>query len=262
MKTTHIIVILINIIFLFNIISCHKLPNYFKCAHSTVEENNPLPNRVVETPVNQNGERRRRINDDDTTDSDEFKEFNIHLDLTNIKYEIELLGLKEHEEFFVSSMEKAVSVLKKLLKVKPLREEYQLEDRDFETLNITKWNTSLFGTEARIKGKSFRTENIDLVIFGKFEDLGESTLATASARAFQNTTIRRGQPYIGVVKINKNVNYLLPNSKIYFESILVHEFTHILGFSKKFFLFFYKSLDYKNDKYGIICYYLNSPNFL
>ena len=86
------------------------------------------------------------LNDDDTTDSDEFKEFNIHLDLTNIKYEIELLGLKEHEEFFVSSMEKAVSVLKKLLKVKPLREEYQLEDRDFETLNITKWNTSLFGT--------------------------------------------------------------------------------------------------------------------
>ena len=262
MKTKHSIVILINIIFLFNIISCHKLPNYFKCAHSTVEENNPLPNRVVETPVNQNGERRRRINDDDTTDSAEFQEFNIHLDLTNIKYEIELLGLKEHEEFFVSSMEKAVSVLKKLLKVKPLQEEYQLEDQDFVTLNITKWNTSLFGTQARINKKSFRTENIDLAIFGKFEDLGESTLATASARAFQNTTIRRGQPYIGVVKINKNVNYLLPNSKIYFESILVHEFTHILGFSKKFFQDYYNSLYTETDKYGIMRYYLKSDKLL
>ena len=260
MKAKHSIVILINIIFLFNLISCHKLPNYFKCMHSTDEENNPLPNRVVETPVNQNGEQRRRV--DDTTDTDEFKEFNIYLDLTNIEYEIGLLGLKEHEDFFISSMQKAVDVLKSLLKVKPLREEYQLNDHDFQILNISKWDTEKFGTNASKSGKSFKTEDIDLAIFGKFEDLGESTLATASARAFQNTTIRRGQPYIGVVKINKNVNYLLPNSKIYFQSILVHEFTHILGFSKKFFEDYYQSLVYKKDKYGINRYYLNSSILL
>ena len=256
MKFKRNIVILFNIIFLINLINCHRQPPLFKCQHSDQDENDPLPNRVVELSVKEKEERKRRIAEND------FKDFNIYLDLENVLYEIEQLGLEKHKDFYINSMNKAVSVLKSLLKVKPLQEEYQLIDEDFAKLKISKWNTSLFGTEAKNKHITLRSAGIDLVIFGQFEDLGDQTLATASARAFQNTTVNRGQPYIGVVKINKNIDYLLPNSELYFQSILVHEFTHILGFSKKFFQEYYGTLVEKVDEYGINRYYLNSPILL
>ena len=260
MKTKHNIIFLLNVIFLISLINCHKQPPLFKCQHSDQDENNPLPNRVVELSVKEKEEHKRRINA--KTDADGFKEFNIYLDFENILYEIEQLGLQKHKDFYINSMNKAVSVLKSLLRVKPLKEAYQLIDEDFKTLNILKWNTNLFGTEAKKNEKTLLSENIDLVIFGQFDNLEDQTLATASARAFQNTTENRGQPYIGVVKINKNIDYLLPNSELYFQSILVHEFTHILGFSKKFFQEYYHNFVEKEDEYGIMRYYLTSSHLL
>ena len=169
--------------------------------------------------------------------------------------------MEAHEDFYINSMQKAVSVLKKLLKVKPLEKDYQLSTHNLrDELNLTKWNTEIFGDEAT--GKSFHNSNIDLVIFGQFADLDDSTLATASARGFQDGDVNKGQPYIGVVKINKNINYTLPNSEIYFQSVLVHEFTHILGFSKTFFEDYYHNIYTKTDENGLMRYYLNSSKVL
>ena len=93
-------------------------------------------------------------------------------------------------------------------------------------LNIHAWNKEIFGTQAYTNGKNFKNQNIDLAIFGKLADLGDLTLAKASARCYQNFTTESGevltnepgygQPYVGVVQINKNINYNLPNSKEYF----------------------------------------------
>ena len=54
-----------------------------------------------------------------------------------------------------------------------------------------------------------------------------TTLANAGARyTFPDTK----QPLIGVVNINTKVDYSKIKSKEYFQSIIIHEFTHILGF--------------------------------
>ena len=260
MKLKLNIVILFNIIFLFNLINSHKQPRLFKCVHNNEDENNPIHNKGIELTVKQKEERRRRISGE--TDSDGFKDFKIYLDLENVKYEIKQLHLEAHEQFFINSMQKAVSVLQSLLRVKPLEKDYQLTNQNLAELNLTKWNQDIFGDQAIANQKSFDTEDIDLVIFGQFADLGESTLATASARGFQEEGTNIGQPYLGVVKINKNIDYALPNSEIYFQSILVHEFTHILGFSKKFFEEYYHNIYTKRDDDGLMRYYLNSSKVL
>ena len=113
MKLKLNIVILFNIIFLFNLINSHKQPRLFKCVHNNEDENNPIHNKGIELTVKQKEERRRRISGE--TDSDGFKDFKIYLDLENVKYEIKQLHLEAHEQFFINSMQKAVSVLQSLL---------------------------------------------------------------------------------------------------------------------------------------------------
>ena len=272
MKVINQVVILFNFILIFNIINCQlKLPSLFKCEHNIKEEQNPLPNVEVKTSNKEKEDRRRRISGEG--DSVEFKEFNIFLDLENIKNDIKTYHLEAHEEFFTSSMQKAVDVLKSLFKVRPLQKEYALSDANFGQLKIAKWDRTIFGDEAQRNDKTFQTVGIDLAIFGMLTgDLGDSTLATASAKAFQNLTeadgsvlnngIGDGQPYVGVVKINRKIDYTLPNSKEYFQAILVHEFTHILGFSKNFFEKYYKNIVTSPDSHGIMRSYLNSPKLL
>ena len=247
MKAIKNLIFLLQIILIVNLIHCqNKKPPLYKCEHYEEEKINPLPNHIVENP-------KRRMDD---VDEDGFKEFNIYFDLENIKNDIKTNGLEEHEEFFIRSIEKAVSTLKSLLRVKPLENNYVIFEEDFEKLNISKWDTSKINEETGLK-----TQGIDLAIFGSIENLGsDQTLATATARAFDQPS---GQPYIGVVKINKNINYSLKNSEYYFQAILVHEFTHILGFSKYFFEKFHK--DYyilKTDKNGIQRSYLSTPKLM
>ena len=62
------------------------------------------------------------------------------------------------------------------------------------------------------------TLKIDLVIFGKIESLDDSTLASASGMGFD----RKGQPFLGLVKINKNVDYSKEKSQEYFQTIVLH----------------------------------------
>ena len=127
------------------------------------------------------------------------------------------------------------------------------------SLNIQVWDQTKFGTSAINKQNSFQKLGIDLAIFGTLMNLPSSTLATASAQLYQPND---GQPYLGIVKINKNIDYSKPNSQIYFESILVHEFTHILGFSHHFFSTYLKKIEYKVDDDGINRIYLTSPKLL
>ena len=62
--------------------------------------------------------------------------------------------------------------------------------------------------------------------------MGDNILASAGARYIDN---ENGQPLIGVININKDINYTKLNYLHYFQGIMLHELTHILGFSNKFF---------------------------
>ena len=157
-------------------------------------------------------------------------------------------------------MTEVVNALKSLLKVKPLEGAYYLRDEDFQKLGISKQNTEIF-EDGDFNIKNFQNKEIDLAIFGIITDLDELTLASANARAFQLEGNNKGQPYVGVVSINGNIDYSLKNSKEYFKHILIHEFTHILGFRKYFFETFYHNYYTKEDK-GILRSYLNSTKLL
>ena len=234
-----------------NAINCQiKRQPLFKCEHNDYDETHPLPNRLVKQDVSS-----KRRNEGEETP--EFEDFNIYLDFANLEEDMKKLNMESQKDFFENAMKKAVDTLTTLLKVKPLahrndEEGYNLADEDLKKLNLTKWNESLFGNGSIANKKTFQNQGINLAIFGTLTTLSSSTLATANAQAYQSGN---GQPYVGLVKINKDVDYSKPNSDVYFESILVHEFTHILGFSKHFFSISDRMFE-QNDKYGINRIYL------
>ena len=260
MKSNQQIILFFFIIFISSVVKCKYSQPLYKCQHNTKVDQNPLPNFIAKVSNEQKKNQRRRIESE--LDSDGFKKFNIYLDFANLKDEIASNGLSEYEEIFISSMEKAKNVLESLLKVKPLQFPYILNDQNFVQLEINNYNREYFGDEAVNNGKNFQSLGIDLAIFGTLVDLDSKTLATANARAYQNSTTCNGQPYIGIVRINKNIDFSLPNSKEYFQVILIHEFTHIIGFSTHFFQTYYKNIFSKTDNFGITRYYLNSTKLL
>ena len=262
MKSTKNFLFLLHIIFIFNFITCEKNLPLFKCEHKNDEGINALPNRVAEISPKQKESQKRRINGE--IDSEGYKDFNIHLDTKNILKNIEDKNLNAYKDFFIDSMNKVISAIKSLLKVKPLQEVYYVSDEDLTKLGLSAWDTEVFGTAAYNNGKTFQSQNIDLAIFAMLTDLGESTLASATANGFQRTETNKGQPYIGLVKININskIDYSLPNAKEYLQTTLIHEFTHILGFSKHFFEEYYHNIVTKPDKFGISRSYLNSAKLL
>ena len=83
MKSTKNFLFLLHIIFIFNFITCEKNLPLFKCEHKNDEGINALPNRVAEISPKQKESQKRRINGE--TDSEGYKDFNIHLDTKNIK---------------------------------------------------------------------------------------------------------------------------------------------------------------------------------
>ena len=89
--------------------------------------------------------------------------------------------------------------------------------------------------------------------------MDKSTLASAGPRYTDPDTNR---PVIGVVNINTKVDYSKINSDHYFQTIILHEFTHALGFLYDYFKDTYKNIFTKKDADGIVRTYINSPKVL
>ena len=79
--------------------------------------------------------------------SNNFKEFNISLDLNNLYYEIDYYSLQTMKNFFVSGLTKAKTTLEKLLKVRQLNYDFVFKDSDISGLKMKKWDTNLIGTK-------------------------------------------------------------------------------------------------------------------
>lgn len=112
------------------------------------------------------------------------------------------------------------------------------------------------------KKKGLADLGIDLYIFVRFGDdkeLGDSTLASAGAKYMDRDS---GQPIVGVVTINREVDYFKKNSARYFEGIILHEFTHILGFDKYYFKHYFHNYITKIDNNEIEGAYINSKKVL
>ena len=192
----------------------------------------------------------RRLNDG------EFKDFHIYLDLINIKKDIQKYHLEQYENLFINALNKAVKTLETLLKVKKLNDGYKFSDEGITNILIEDWNKSMIGTNA----SDSKTLGIDLFIFGRLDDnMDNFTLASAGPRYLEETT---GQPLVGVVNINTKVNYSKINSQEYFQSIIIHELTHVLGFLNSHFTDYYHNVFSMVDENGINRTYINSSNVL
>ena len=241
-----------NILFLLYIINeCFNLekPKLFRCGFND-EKDKPIYLKGYK-PINKtNNLFKRRL------DPDGFKDFQIYLDVKNVERDIRIYALDDYHDLLINSMKKAVETLQALLRVKPLTAEYYFYDNQIEEdLKIKEWDKNIVGTTATLSGKTMASLDIDLIIFGTIETLSSGTLASASARF---TDPDNGQPVIGIVKINKEVDYSKEKSQEYFQAIVLHEFTHILGFNIQNFEEWYHNVITKEDDFGIMRTYIIS----
>ena len=230
------------IIQIFLIKNCFSLerPKFYRCGFDD-EKVEPIILKGY-NPVNKTSNLYKR-----RLDSDGFKDFNIYLDVKNVENDIKLNGLDSYHDLFINSMKKAVETIQALLKVRPPDKEYLFTDDHIKALNIKEWDRSKIGDAANLKGVTMNSLGIDLIILGTIETLENSTLASAGAQYSQND----GKPLIGLVKINKEVDYSKEKSQEYFQAIVFHEFTHILGFSINNFKKFYHNVFTKEDDFGV-----------
>ena len=251
-------IILTYFLFCYILINCDnsqkQKKNKFKCNADRIESE-PIPaNNFL--PYPKHLKKKRGL------DGDGFKDFNIYLDLYNFYYEAGEYNIYENiQQLFVKGMTKAVETIKSLLRVKPIQINYVFTDEQIKKMSIYYWNKTNIGNETSNLNLGFVDIGIDLFIFVRFgnkTELGENTLASAGARFFDKNT---NQPLIGVVNINREIDYLIENSLEYFQTTILHEFIHILGFSNYFFLknhnVFIKADIYNNNRS-----YLNSTKLV
>ena len=130
---------------------------------------------------------------------------------------------EEIKSLFHTGMTKAIEILKDLLKVKPVKN-YKFSNDQINDI-ITSWNQEKIGDSVG----GMVDVGIDLFIFVKLGnnlDMGEYNLAKAEILYISDT----GQPLIGLITINKDIDYSKENSLEYFESIILHQFIHIIDF--------------------------------
>ena len=111
----------------------------------------PLPSKHF-IPIKKD---KRKLNDDD------FKEFNIFLDLINIKKDIVKYKLEKYQDLIINSLNKGVETLKSLLKVKKLEGSHYFTDQQIKNLSIEDWNKTVIGSNVNEHNKDF---GIDLFI--------------------------------------------------------------------------------------------------
>ena len=239
------------LLFIINYITSLERPKLYKCGFDDKREE-PILYKIYK-PINKTNNLYKRKLDDDG-----FKDFNIYLDVKNVENDIKIYNLDSYHDLFINSMKKAVQTLQTLLKVKPHDNEYFFENKDITDLNIKEWDENKIGSQAKKDGKSMYSLGIDLVIYGTIETLDGATLASASAKY----SAPNGQPLIGLVKINKEVDYSKEKSQEYFQHIVLHEFIHILGFSISSFKNIFHNVFTREDDFGVMRTYINSAKVL
>ena len=248
----------IYILFLFSLAFCiqdlQMQGPKFKCRFDEYKIN-PQPSTIIIPD-----EKRENIKNF-ASDNEVFKDFNIYLDLENFYYELEEYDILRHKNLFLNGMQKAVKTLQTLLKVKPPTYNFQFSDQNLIDMKIKKWDKTKIGDETFKDKKGMRTLGIDLYIFVKFTDYNELGLRTIAYAGPVYSDRNSKRPLIGLVTINKSINYKIPNSQQYFEETILHEFTHILGFGLNYFTDL-NMVFKKKDIYGIERYYVNSPKVL
>ena len=238
---------LMSIIYMAN--SQKKLPKY-RCGSDFINK------EIIEIdskPIDHNNPLyKRRLQD---IDNDGFKNFNIFIDTTNLENQLKAFKLKNQTNLYINSITKVKETLQKLLKVKSLEIDFNLEDDDLTYyFGVNFWDKEKFGSEAKEKGINLFSLGIDLVIFPILEQMETNVIAAAAPIFVDRET---GQPIAGLIYINKNLDYLTNNFEEFFQSTILHELTHVLGFSFRHFDIYLNNLLIKDN-----VFYVNSTKVI
>ena len=236
----------INILFLFSLTFCIYNSEgeglKFRCnfdAHKIT----PKPSKLV-LPI----QKRSNIKSFAASSNEEYKDFNIFLDFEQLNYQISEYSLNRYKDFFVNGVRRAITTLQALLKVKPATKNYQYTDDEILDIGIEKWDETKIGDQAKNKNIGMLTLGIDLYIFVNFnDDLSDNAVAGAAPMYYDDENKR---PIIGLISLNRNIDYTIVNSRHFFESTVIHEVTHVLGFNIDYFNDLHMTYTSK-DRYGI-----------
>ena len=260
MKNYNVFKILLYLLFLSSLIIISEQSSQnefiFKCG-----ADNELPPDSFDNIKEINTDSQEYKNVYDNLDGDGFKELRISLDLENFNYEVEQHNINDDvKQLFTEGLEKAKTTVEALLKVKPVKN-HCFTNSHIISKSITKWDENLLGDNMCSENKGMLYFGIDLFIlvrFGSNTEMGENTLASASVKYVDSSN---QQPLLGVILINKDIDYSKLDSKEYFAGIMAHEFTHILGFSN----YYFSNFDFilrKPDIFGVERSYIKSDQVL
>ena len=241
---------------LYNTLYEHKIPKY-KCGVDSIKQ---LPEKALYKSDTKSGNlKSRKLGIEDN-----FKDFEIFLDLSEFNDQIIEYNLTDRKEFYITGVRKAINIIKSLLKVKIHDKNYYITDEQLINAGIKKWDKTKLGNEIRDTHEGTLSLGIDLYIFlnlVKSEEIGENILAS-SVTLFM-TKEEDPQPILGRININIDADYSMGNSLEYFGTTMLHQLTHILGFSSKYFSKnYFPHVFSKIDEYGIKRYYINSTRVL
>ena len=217
------------ILFIFIIFSsinyyfCQEKESLGRCGADDIKLKHIFAKR---RPLNKSQLSKRKL------DSDGFQDFHIYFDPANLKHDFELNpDFAKYEDLIFNGINKAIATLQKLLKVKPPKYSYSFSVSDFYDIGINNLSESNVVYDEDYEEDVYQMNEYNLILFGTLQNLGSVTLASAGAYH----TDYDGLPITGIVYINNNKDYTSQNSQEYFDSIILHEFTHVLGFSKSYF---------------------------
>ena len=188
--------------------------NDFKIISSN--DNIDTSNNSIKPHKDENNNKNR-----DLASTDGFSEIRIFIDKTYIN--TQKAENANNFDKVINAIDKCVNTIKKLIKVKPM-DKIKFSDSDLLSLEIGSNNIdqNLCNTCPGI--------NADLVVIPKFID-NDSIIAKGKPLILHPNTKR---PIGAILLINK----VLPrteNNQYYLESIFLHQFTHILGFTYEMF---------------------------
>ena len=162
----------------------------------------------------------------------EFQEIRIYVDTTYIEYQKENdQNIQTYFSNIISGLNKAKSTITKLLKVQKSNYRINIKDSDLNDWGFddhSKIDQNLIEGNAGI--------DADLVIIPIFINEDSELLSVGEPQKLDKDTNR---PIVGVLKINQNKIWNgQKNNDYYINSIFLHQFTHILGFTYKMFEYF------------------------
>ena len=212
-------------LFILIVDKCHN-NSFKKIQKSKLLSNNDIKN------IKNSKRKLQGICDDFYENEENFTPLNIYID--ELCLEEELKGeINRYKNIIKNAMDNAAKVLKKILKVcpsgaSPLYSDSQVSDN----LGVTVWNNTLIGSGAEGLVEGMFYKGVHYIVWTKVAPQNTMGGKIASSRIVLNEGMC-GVPIIGIVTLNPDIDYSkFPSS--YLDLIMIHQFTHLLGFHKTF----------------------------